>query len=240
MSDYPVRQAWLIQVLLLKPQDALLHLTIDQLDDYVQAQITGQNYTTLFPETALHLDSCVACAESYQLLYELTLAETTTALLVPPSSVEPDLTFLTPLPTTSLLQQIRAAVQRVGQQISLQLTPALLPALRPAYAMSTLRSAAEAQRYAEKLIQLEPPPVLLREWPVTLAVYRDVTYAGLCLVEVEVAPPGRNWPDLAGIFVTLTANQETRSEFTDAWGLVVFERVPIVWLGEMKMTIDGL
>jgi hypothetical protein len=240
MSNYQARLAQFIQVLAPKPQDTRLHLTIDQVDDYVHAQLAGQSYIALFPEAVRHLDSCIACAESYQLLYELALAETMARLPIPASMPTPDLAFLVLVPSTSLIEQIRAAVQRIGQQISLQLTPALLPALRPAYALSTLRSAAPAQRYGEKLIHLEPPADLLTEWPVSLVVYRDVAYNGLCLVEIMVEPPGRYWPDLAGILVTLTINQETQSDFTDAWGMVVFERAPIAWLSEMKITVNGL
>ena len=240
MSNYQARRIGLIQVLAVKPQDAMLHLTVDQLDDYIQAQVAGERYTALFPEIARHLDSCVACAESYHLLYELILAEAAAVLPAPAAIPEPNLTFLRSDPITALLQQIRAAVQQIGQQISLQLTPPLVTALRPANAVSTLRSATEVQRYGEKLIHLDPPRALLNEWPVTLIVYRDLQYADLCLVEVVVAPPGYQWPNLAGILVTLTVNQSPRTGFTDAWGMVVFELVPITWLGEMKITVDGL
>ena len=240
MSNYQARRIGLIQVLAVKPQDAMLHLTVDQLDDYVQAQVAGERYTALFPETARHLDSCVACAEIYHLLYELILAEAAAVLPAPASIPEPDLTFLRSAPIPSLWQQIRAAVQQIEQQISLQLTPSLVLALRPANAMSTLRSAMEGQRYGEKLIHLDPPQALLNEWSVTLIVYRDIQYADLCLVEVVVAPPGYQWPNLAGILVTLTVNRSPRTGFTDAWGMVVFELVPITWLGEMKITVDGL
>ena len=48
---------------------------LDGLEAYVTAQMDGENYLALHPEVAAHLDGCVACAESYALVYEGRLAE---------------------------------------------------------------------------------------------------------------------------------------------------------------------
>jgi hypothetical protein len=144
-----------------------------------------------------------------------------------------------PHPQVALFEQVRAAVQRVGETIRLQLTPELLPGLRPAYALATVRSPADEQRYGERLLSLEPNEELAKDWPVTVTAYRDAQNTTRCLVEVTVEPPGRGWPELEGIGVTLTVDGEQRRSTTDAWGLASFEDIAVSSLATLQIQIES-
>ena len=148
---------------------------------------------------------------------------------------------MTPPVQSSLLEQLRDAVQQVGERISLQLSAAFLPMLRPAYALSATRgpggNQGGDQRYSELLLQLQPEATLQMVWPVALAAYRDAQQPTVCLIEVTVEPTDRAWPELEGIVVTLTLGEEARTATTDPWGLVSFADVPVVALGEMNVAV---
>lgn len=240
MSSQPAKRAQLAQVLTQPLLEADHQHTLRQLDEYVAAQLAGQPYATLFPGVATHLDACVECAAAYALLYELALAEAQAMLPLPVRSPKPNLDFLTQPSPPSLLDQLRGAIRRTGERISLQLTPALLPALRPAYAISTVRGPADEQRYGELLLRLERVDELAADWPGAIAIYRDAHSPSACLVEVTVEPPGRSWPDLAGIEVVLVIDQEQRNATTDPWGLASFEDVPVTALATMGIAIRGV
>lgn len=231
----PALRTQLIQTLIMPVTPTACQAIQPQLDDYVTAQLAGEPYATRFPLLALHLDACVACAEAYDLLYSSALAEARGVL--PPIGSQPDLSFLKQHLTRSPAEQIRAAIERVGQQISLQFNHALAPMLRPAFTVSALRGATDSQRYHEKLIELLSDPSWQLEWPVTLVAYRDNLQPGYCLLEVTVQPEGWNWPDLEGILVTISLKGELRSAVTDAWGITNFEAVPTTWLTEMKLAV---
>lgn len=240
MTSEKNRSAQLSHVLML-PQDAVSHdEAAAQLDDYVAAQLAGEDYRKRFPSVARHLDACVECAEAYALCYERALAEASGGLPQPARLPEPDLSFLAPSMGQSLVDLVRAAVQRAGEQFRLQLTPDLLPALRPAYAAAPVRAAGDGPRYNEVILRLAPAEELSTTWPAGIVAYRDAQNPDHCLVEVTVAPPGRSWPDLAGIEVTLAVGAERRSETTDAWGAASFEATPITGLGAMSISIQGM
>lgn len=235
MTSYVQRRALLAQVLTFQMNEMACQRCWPKLDEYVAAQVAGQPYAMLFPDVALHLDACLVCVNAYNLVYELALAEAHETLPQFAQIPEPDLFFLLSRSPVRWLEQLRAGLQRVGEQISLQLTPALAATLRPAYAASTQRGA--EQRYAEPLLQLEPTLALQDEWPVKLMAYRDTLQPALCLVEVTVEPPDRTWPELEGIKVTLTGDGESHIVATDAWGLASFPGVPVKWLPELNVSV---
>lgn len=221
-----------------QPLDEAEHQRIlAQLDEYVAAQLAGETYTSLFSDVAIHLDACVECTEAYALLYELALAERQAALPVPTQLSRPNLDFLKRQSERSLLDQLRRAIQRTSKAVTLQLTPALLPPLRPAYAVSTVRSVADGQRYGELLIQLDLADELAADWPGAITAYRDAQNPSACLLEVTVEPPGRSWPDLEGIEVVLVLSDGPRDTTTDPWGLASFDDVPVSELATMGITI---
>lgn len=237
MAIQPTRSTRLAQTLTYQPDEASHRQTLARLNDYIAAQLAGEAYSAQFPEVALHLDACVECVEAYNLLYELALAEATHTLPSPVRQPEPDLSFLASGAQPSRVEQVRRALQRVGERIRFQLTPQLLPVLRPALAVVTVRSPADEGRYREILLRLEPDETLIDEWPVTLAAWRDTQKPDYCLIEVMVEPPDRAWPELAGIEVTLTWLEGMRSAPTDAWGLVSFADVPILALTSCRIEV---
>jgi hypothetical protein len=56
-------------------------------------------------------------------------------------------------------------------------------------------------------------------------------------VEITLAPPGRAWPDLAGIQVQLAWGGETRRAASDAWGVAAFEEIPLTALPSLAVHI---
>lgn len=225
------QQVTLVRVLNWQPTaEEPAHYT-DQLHDYIAAQLAGEPYRTQFPTIALHLDACVECAELYDRLYVAALAVQQDTLPLPVLLPEPDLSFLAPL-TPSLLDQMRSAFRRIGEQLTLHLTPDLLPTLRPALATAALRAPTAEARYHELLLELTGD-----EWPFTLRAYRDAQQPDACLVEVQLTLPDRTWPDLGEIGVQLTGPMTPRTALTDAWGLAVFENVPVTSLAELQITV---
>lgn len=237
MTSENSRGAQLGQVLTL-PHDASIHPKIvAQMSDYVESQLAGEDYRAHFSSVWQHLDACVACAEAYNLLYEAMMAdraeEAIRSARVPP----PDLGFLNVIEAPSVLERLRAAIQRIGEQVSLQLSPDLIPLMRPASMTAPVRGAADGARYLEQLAQLEQREEL-GEWPASFAIYRDAHQPESCLVEVTVQPPGRVWPNLEGLAVMIQYGDEQRSATTDPWGLAAFDGVPVEALSEMRIVMQ--
>lgn len=214
--------------------EADCQLCLSQLHDYVVAQQSGEDYREQFGWAARHLDSCVACAEAYGLLYEIMLAETTNRLSQPDKIPAPDLSFLTavpPLPT--LLQQ---AIRQTRQRITIQLNKALTALLVPLPQTALTRSAGN-ERYSRKLLELTPAQVPEVSLPLTLAAYADAQRPGFCLVEVALEPPGVSWPDLGGWAITLAAGEKSWHAQTDEWGTAVFPDVRMIDLDTLLVNV---
>lgn len=226
------------QLLHITPTDVDCERCLAQLDAYIDAQLAGADYLTLYPEVATHLDLCERCADAYARLYELAWAEANGTLLAATIAVPPDLSFLSPMVGDSWRQRLRTAFSQGGEQLRLQLNAALLPDLRPAYATSTLRAAGDA-RFGELILALEETDEegTGEQWPLTFAIYRDAENPELARVEVTAAPEGRQWPDLGELTVTLTVDNVEYQGQTDAWGFTAFEGIPIAALDGLVIAI---
>jgi hypothetical protein len=222
------------------PAEAACRACLDHLDDYIAAQLAGEDYATLLPAVAAHLDACSECATAYARLYELEVAEATGRLPQPARLPIPDLSFLQsgrlPGSQPSLADQLRAAVTHLGDRLRFQLSADLLPLLQPLPAVG-LRAPAGEGRYGEQLLSLDPDPALQASIPFQLAAYRDARRPELCLVEVTAAPPGRSWPDLVGITARLAWPDAEQQAITDAWGLASFEGIPADSLDQLVIEI---
>lgn len=234
------RRQQLIRAITARPDDSACDTCMTNLDDYVTAQLQGADYLQIYPTVALHLDSCLDCANAYALLYDLELAAAT--LPQPNLIPQPDLAFLgqdmastTAAPT--LRERLRAALQQTVGGFTLQLSPHLLAGFAPQPAFSALRSPAESQRYGERLFSLSQDEESTEALPLTLAAYRDNANPDLCLLEVTAAPPERSWPELEGIQVTLQAEGNTWEDQTDAWGLASFEGIPLTLLDQLLIEV---
>jgi hypothetical protein len=263
---------------------------LDQLEEYISAQLAGEDYTVLFPAVAPHLDSCAACAKSYALLYEVRLAEND--VRVPASIPEPDFSFLqgstayasvpepdfnalhsstthasVPEPDFSVLQgstahasipepdfnllqataklrkALTSAVERAGAQLRVTLTQALLDALPPplqlAPALAVRGSADGEAGPGIALVDLEldePEEEITR---LHLTAHLKANPSSRCMIRVELALQGRDWPDLAEIPVILRLDDGQRQALTDAWGVVIFDDVPTIALPGLQVAVDA-
>lgn len=240
MDQHSQEQAHrLARVLVEQPDQAACMACLDILEDYVTAQLGQQNYMARFPQVAQHLDSCVECAESYDLIYQA-LAENqqTVAINVP----EPDLRFLQQAagPTNKSLQLKQAltdAIERTGKRLKLTLSQALLdllpPPQQPAFAMRS--SPSELGTPLFELEMDEPGEELMY---LHLSVYREAGTPSRCTVRVQVTIQGRDWPDLEGIPIVLRAGDEQRRQQTDPWGEVVFTGVPAAALPGLQIEVE--
>ena len=176
----------------------------------------------------------VASAVAYGRLYDLLHADETNTLPVPATIPEPDLSFLNAQP--SLADLLQTAVSQIGQQLTLRLTASLTALLAPPPAATPLRSGTEG-RYGEKLLELSPSQLPPDVSPFTLAAFADSQQPDACLIEINVEPPGRSWPDLADQAVTLTTASQTLHAQTDEWGTAVFQNVPRADLPTLQINI---
>jgi hypothetical protein len=221
----------LARMLLDAPDAAACERCLDALDDYVAAQLAGDDYGERFSEVAVHLDSCVACAEGYALLYEARLGD---AALDETHAPAPDLSFLEPGVAEPLAPDalrarrararqadaIAAASVRVGNRLRLTLSAALLALLPPPAPTPALRGAAATPFF--ELAANEPDAAVER---LVLTAYLADT-PNTCLLRVQLALRGRALLDLGGVAIVLLLGDERRTATTDAWGEAVFADVP--------------
>jgi hypothetical protein len=224
----------LAEILSYTPDEADCALCLNQLEDYVQTQLRGAAYQPQFAWTARHLDSCVACAAAYALLYEVGLAEANGRLPHPAHTPAPDLSFLQSQP--GWLATLRAALTAAPERLSLQLNEALARLLAPAPAPALTRAVGDG-RYTPKLLELTPDQAQEAALPFTLTAYADRQQPDRCLVEITVQPPGQSWPDLGGYQVTLAAGEQIFTGKTDDWGTAVFFGIPLAKLNDLKIEV---
>ncbi|MCI0397404.1 MAG: hypothetical protein L0332_29480 [Chloroflexi bacterium] len=250
-KDQEAQARRLVEVLRQRPDEATHQAALGQLADYVAAQLAGQDILALYPEVAGHLDACPECAGAYARLYELEAAGE--ALPQPGQLPAPNLAFLRTAAgrqqQVELAERLLAAVRRAGNRLALHFSAELLAALRPPPAALALRATsadsvqapADSERYSQVLLTLEPAEAVRAQLPLSVTAYRDEQQPADCLVEVVVEPPGRGWPDLAGIPVTLVVAGERRRATTDAWGLAAFAGVPVAQLPDViiEVELDG-
>ena len=222
----------LAQIIVASQDDIACVACLDQLEAYVNAQLAGDNYLALFPAVVQHLDSCVDCAESYALLYEVRLAENTAPL--PAVAAEPEYMLSA---ATRLREALRQAVEHTGMRIRLTLTQTLLDALPTIQTPApTLRAGTSSNAPSIDLdLDDRASPVSrlrLTMHPVTGATE---SYS----VRVQVALYDRAWPDLADIAVTLQYGGTQRHALTDPWGEAVFDDVPATALVGLQLEVDA-
>jgi len=238
----------LAKALIEPADDAACSACLDALEAYVDLQIDGANYQAAQPTVARHLDSCVACADAYAMLYEARLAEAR----MPVPSIIPtfDLSFLrqpAPAPMARRLAELgdaaarlreamAGAVDRTGERLRLTLSTALLELMPPPLATAAaLRSAAAEGAPLVELTLDEPdgPVEHLR-----LSVYARLGAPDHSTVRVRVALRGLEWPDLAEVPVTLNVDGKQHEAVTDVWGEAVFEAIATAAVPRLQVEID--
>jgi hypothetical protein len=235
MEHNPEQQARaerLARLLIAAPDERQCGACLDGLEAYVDLQLAGQAYMERMPEIAQHLDSCVACAESYGLLYEARLMGDTA--LAPALAPAPNLYFLTPGADGRLRAALAQAVERMGTRLRLSLSQALLDLLPPP-AAPALALRGESTRALVDLAIDEPDAAITQ---LHLTIYISGETSDRCDVRVQLALQEREWPDLAGVPVSLIAGHEGRRAPTDAWGEVVFAGLPAAALPSLQIEVD--
>jgi hypothetical protein len=240
LGDAGARQRQLHQLLRsAAPPESECAAYLPRLAAYIDAQLAGEDYLTLYADIAAHLDSCLACADSYARLYELEIALAAETLPAPRAIPTPDLSFLSmPEAKPTLLDLLADALTTTAERIRLHLTTELLAFLQPQESALLTRSSAEDSRYHEVLYELQPEQLPESAIPLKLTAYRDAERPELCLLEVTVAPPGERWPNLGGRTVTVQRNGERRTAATDAWGVAAFADLPVTWLADLAVVVE--
>lgn len=236
----------LLHILRGNVDEAACQECLTRLDNYIAAQLAGQDYLKQFPKIAVHLDACLDCADAYARLYELELAVKSNRLLQSNDLPKPALFFLEqgePKELNSeqanakrLLTSLMNALQYTADAVTLFLSPDLLPLLRPLPAAATTRKPVDRERYHERLLQLNPADIPNLDIPFSLTAYRDTQHPTVCLVEVAVRLPGQSWPNLGGHPVALQVGDQEHTVTTDAWGIAAFPNILIGGLDTMKIS----
>lgn len=218
---------------------------LDQIEGYVEAQLAGADYRGRFPGLARHLDQCVACAESYALVYEDLAAEGRVEGALP----APDLSFLEPGASGPLspaelrlrraggrLRELLAgALERVGATLRLRLSPALLAAAVPPPPAMAYRAAA-APPLHELTIERPAPGIAQLQ----LAIYAAPGDPSRRDLRVYVSLPDREWPDLAGIAITLRGPDQAWPLVSDPWGEALAAGLPADIVAQLSVEVEGL
>jgi hypothetical protein len=238
----------LAQALLAPVGEAACTACLDTLEEYITDQLAGADYVSRWPAAAQHLDSCVACAESYALLYEVRLASR--AAPQPARVPAADLSFLQAGAAGPLLPDdlraarrawrlraaLGAAVERTGARLRLTLSRSLLNLLPPPSAGPALAfRSGEGAPLLE--LALDEPGAEVEQ--MQLSAYAESEGSEQCVVRIQLALRDHAWPDLAGVRVTLVAGDERRQAATDAWGEAVFAAVPVAALLGLQVEVDA-
>ncbi len=232
MNDRPDSLMRALAHAILQAEDAAAcDTTLEQLEAFVTLQLDGVDYVAAMPAVAAHLDACVACSQSYALLYQTVLAERSSTLPVPQTVPAPDLSFLPSRPSLGTL--LRSAVQQLGSSLRLQLSQTLLDLMRPTGQPSLAFRDAEG----DPLFSFDLPAPSQAVERLMVAVYADDRASDLYLVQVSVALPGRAWPDLAGIAVHLRGPELDQQAATDPWGEVSFDNIPSTALPQLVIEV---
>jgi hypothetical protein len=223
----------LSQVLLATPSEQDCQACLDALEAYIDAQLAGQPYTTRYTQVAQHLDACIACAESYGLIYETRLNEATQP--EPAAIPKPDLSFLTPASTAidQLNSLITSATEWLGNQLRFSFSQALLDLLPPPMPSTLAVRGSQAMPLQDITLELAGGSIS----QVHVVVLQRAEATDQCDLHIQLTIPGREWPDLVGIPITLNYGVQHASALSDAWGEAVFRGVPIRELAEMQIGV---
>jgi hypothetical protein len=218
----------LARILLTQPTEQDCQACLDVLDAYIGAQLAGQPYQTEYPQVAQHLDSCVACAESYAVLYESYHAAA--SLPTPAHIPQPDLRFLQQTAAEQLAELLGQASEWLGDQLRITFSQALFGLLPPTPALAVRGSTAVPDQ--DFTITLGTGQFS----QVRVQIYRHET-ANTADLHLQLSMPNREWPDLAGIKVTVIAAGQQTTDYSDPYGEVVFRTLPLPALASLQITI---
>jgi len=193
------------QVLKTEPSKTQFDAYLGQLDDFIAAQLAGEEYETQFPD-----------------LVNIRVRE-----FVPKAN----LNFMYPI-----VDPLLGAIERIKGAISIDFSSELLDGLQTKTVLAS--SALKASESKKELYKLDLAEHGLSEWPATITVLSNENEAELCTVQVQVAPPGRAFPNLSGIEVSIEIpDLDTCDQKTNMLGVVTFDSLQIAHLSQMRVVI---
>lgn len=223
-----------MKILRSHPSEQTCDHCIDQLDAFIAAQLSQDDFLKSFGDVAMHLDSCVLCSELYSRLYHLAEAEANGALPTPAYYPEFDFSFLGHEEVE--LSTLRDALTHLSDGFIFQLSTQLNHLFRPS-AQSTVRLGKSDGLFGQQLLTIVPPEEEDETFPLSVEAFVDVRDEMHCFVEVNVAPPGKSWPNLGGTAVTLRYDDVLLTAVTNQDGDALFEQIP---LNKLEMlTLEG-
>ena len=210
----------------------------DNLPEYLQDISDGQTDAVRWHSLAFHLATCPSCSDVYADLTDVVALAEGTRGVEPPRYPEPRFPFPTataqPGPPSWHLDDLRRLVIAFSSEIVRTLR---MPSQQPLPTRSGARSEATTPgvyRYA--LIDA------VEDLDVTITAEQLRTDPMRCTVTIEADIPSRGgWPHLAGTEITLkrsTGELETR--WTNAFGMVIFEQLPLDDLSLLSFTIEPM
>jgi hypothetical protein len=231
--QHNIQAQQLAQALLTEPNEQECQACLDVLEAYVDAQLAEQPYSIQYPQVAGHLDSCVACAESYALVYETRRNEAT--LPQPAAIPQPDLSFLASVTAIDQFSTlITNAIEWVGSQLRFSFSQALLNLIPPPLPGTLVLRGTHIQPRYDFTIAITGGAIS----QLRLIAMPSAANSDQCDLQIQLSIPGRDWPDLADILVTLSYGTQQVSATTDAWGEAVFAGVPQDALATMRVDVS--
>ena len=220
------------QVLKTEPSETQFDAYLDQLDDFVAAQLAGEEYETQFPDMVAYLNTDVRLADAYNRLYKLEIDALSDKIRMAPSIRKENPNFLDKL----LKMLLGGSIEYPPGAIAMLFTPDILSRLHvePVLGGGALK-ALEAKTV---LYKLDPEEHGLSDWPATITVLSG-DEAELCTVQVQVTPPGRAFPNLSGTEVSIEIpGLEPYEQKTDMLGVATFENIEIEQLSQIRVVIQ--
>lgn len=203
-----------------------------QLAEYVEARVMGQS-TVGYSQLEQHLQVCPHCRREYRELEAVLTSAYTEAAPVATARSRYDFSFLKP-------QQSRPFGWDDLGRLIVDLTSSVWqspPRLAPAYVVKSEDTPDEAG--AEGL----PAPLRfslgapdLDDLQLDVTALPDRTDPARYTLVAKVEQPSR-WPELAGVTVSLTLGDETRTDVTDESGEVTFSRIPAERLTDAQLRV---
>ncbi len=196
------------------------------LPEYLQAETRGQAEEARWHPVAVHLETCPYCSAEYVALLEMLDLAYGEGEREPPHYPEPKLPFLQAELTKEPPESGRAWYQDALGRLIIEFSAELLRALRTSAYQPAHAAGLKSNRAPNILWQFSLKEAV-EDMEVTVTAEADRGDSAFCTLAVEVNIPSKGgWPYLAGTTVALKRGKTVLGvRQTDAFGLVLFERV---------------
>lgn len=222
-------------------EEPLCHENQNDLAAYIYAELDGREVQQQFPEIHVLIHECPSCRRAYEELKELFVMEREEQFVEPPlalpSLVKETLAALLadddekPSIIDVVEEKIRWQLNKLGE-MTLRLSEDFVAGLQPSAQPVYLKSA------AQDLFEISSPDIA-DDLAVTLAAREMRRKPESCAITVTAEIPSRGgWPNLGETEITLTLDdQESETQYTDAFGKAVFSGIDKGKLAGLSVTV---